>query len=125
MGNLIVQASILATFQKLTTAEVLAGITFRAAKALNLNDRGILKKGMKADFVVFETDKNDNCCENLVEVAGRSIDLLCRELSNYEMQGTYNNLKIKTKKIGLLDISKLEELYYLGYKQAKEFFEIF
>ena len=75
--------------------------------------------------VVFETDKNDNCCENLVEVAGRSIDLLCRELSNYEMQGTYNNLKIKTKKIGLLDISKLEELYYLGYKQAKEFFEIF
>ncbi len=43
--------------------------------------------------VVFETDKNDNCCENLVEVAGRSIDLLCRELSNYEMQGTYNNLK--------------------------------
>ena len=58
-------------------------------------------------------------------MAGRSIDLLCRELSNYEMQGTYNNLKIKTKKIGLLDISKLEELYYLGYKQAKEFFEIF
>ena len=34
-------------------------------------------------------------------------------------------IKIKTKKIGLLDIGKLEELYYLGYKQAKEFFEIF
>jgi imidazolonepropionase-like amidohydrolase len=54
MGNLIAQASILATFQKLTTAEVLAGITFRAAKALNLTDRGILKKGMKADFVVLK-----------------------------------------------------------------------
>ena len=64
MGNLITQASILATFQKLTTAEVLAGITFRAAKALNLNDRGILKKGMKADFVVFETDNFQNILYN-------------------------------------------------------------
>ncbi len=64
MGNLIAQASILATFQKLTTAEVLAGITFRAAKALNLNDRGILKKGMKADFVVYETDNFQNILYN-------------------------------------------------------------
>ena len=64
MGNLITQASILATFQKLTTAEVLAGITFRAAKALNLKDRGILKKGMKADFVVFETDNFQNILYN-------------------------------------------------------------
>ena len=64
MGNLITQASILATFQKLTTAEVLAGITFRAAKALNLTDRGILKKGMKADFVVFETDNFQNILYN-------------------------------------------------------------
>ena len=72
--------------------------------------------------VIFESDKKDNCCDNLIEVAGRSIDLLCRELSNYEMQGSYKILKIKTEKIGLLDISKLENLYYLGYKQAKEFF---
>ena len=64
MGNLITQASILATFQKLSTAEVLAGITFRAAKALNLTDRGILKKGMKADFVVFETDNFQNILYN-------------------------------------------------------------
>lgn len=71
--------------------------------------------------VIFEADKNDNCCDNLIEVAGRSIDLLCRELSNYEMQGSYKILKIKTEKIGLLDISKLENLYYLGYKQAKKF----
>ena len=64
MGNLITQASILATFQKLSTAEVLAGITFRAAKALNLTDRGVLKKGMKADFVVFETDNFQNILYN-------------------------------------------------------------
>lgn len=64
MGNLVTQASILATFQKLTTAEVLAGITFRAAKALNLTDRGILKKGMKADFVVYETNNFQNILYN-------------------------------------------------------------
>ena len=64
MGNLITQASILATYQKLSTAEVFAGITFRAAKALNFTDRGILKKGMKADFVVFETDNFQNILYN-------------------------------------------------------------
>ena len=60
MGNLITQASILATFQKLSTAEVLAGITFRSAFALGLEDRGKLEKGKKADFVTYETDNFQN-----------------------------------------------------------------
>ena len=60
MGDLITQASILATFEKLSSAEVFAGITFRAAKALNLDDRGFLSKGMKADFIVYETDNFQN-----------------------------------------------------------------
>lgn len=60
MGNLITQASILATFQKLSTAEVLAGITFRSAFALGLEDRGKLEKGKKADFVTFKTDNFQN-----------------------------------------------------------------
>lgn len=60
MGNLITQASILATFEKLSTAEVLAGITFRSAFALNLEDRGTLERGKKADFVTFRTDNFQN-----------------------------------------------------------------
>lgn len=60
MGDLLTQASILAAFQKLSTAEVLAGITFRAAKALNLEDRGILSIGKKADFVAFPTTDFQN-----------------------------------------------------------------
>ncbi|KAA0129212.1 imidazolonepropionase [Chryseobacterium sp. SN22] len=60
MGNLITQASILATFEKLTTAEVLAGITFRSAFALGLEDRGRLEAGLKADFVTFKTDNFQN-----------------------------------------------------------------
>ena len=55
MGNLLTQASILATFEKLSMAEVLAAITFRAAKALNLTDRGVIEKGKKADFISFST----------------------------------------------------------------------
>ncbi|SMC32103.1 imidazolonepropionase [Moheibacter sediminis] len=56
MGDLVTQASILATFEKLSMAEILSGITFRAAKALNLSDRGILETGKKADFVSFPTN---------------------------------------------------------------------
>lgn len=53
MGDLVTQASILATFEKLSTAEVLAALTFRAAAALGLEDRGILKAGLLADFNLF------------------------------------------------------------------------
>jgi imidazolonepropionase len=56
MGQLLTSASILATAEKLTNAELLAALTYRAAKALNLSDRGVLTKGMKADFSLFKTD---------------------------------------------------------------------
>ena len=55
MGDLLAQAAILGAFEKLSNAEVLAGITFRAAAALGLEDRGKLEKGMKADFISFAT----------------------------------------------------------------------
>lgn len=56
MGELLTQASILGAFEKLTNAEVLAGITFRAAAALGLPDRGRLGRGMLADITIFRTD---------------------------------------------------------------------
>ena len=52
-GNLISQASILSTFEKLSAAEVWAGLTFRAAQALGLQDRGKLTEGQLADIVAF------------------------------------------------------------------------
>lgn len=55
MGDLLTQATILGAFEKLTNAEVLAGITIRAAAALRLKDRGELKKGKLADFSLFHT----------------------------------------------------------------------
>jgi imidazolonepropionase len=53
MGQLLTQAAILGVFEKLSNAEVLAAITFRAAAALNLQDRGRIEVGKLADFAVF------------------------------------------------------------------------
>ena len=55
MGDLLTQASILATFEKLSTAEVFAGITFRAAAALGLTNKGTIAAGQFADFILFPT----------------------------------------------------------------------
>jgi imidazolonepropionase len=56
MGDLLLQAALLGAAQKLTSAETLAGITVRAAKALNLSDRGTIAKGQVADFIAFPTE---------------------------------------------------------------------
>jgi imidazolonepropionase len=55
MGNLLVQASILGAYEKLSIAETLAGLTFRAAAALGLNDRGKLERDQLADITAFPT----------------------------------------------------------------------
>jgi len=53
MGDLLLQAAVMGAAEKLSTAETLAGLTFRAAKALNLTDRGILQTGMLADMQAY------------------------------------------------------------------------
>jgi imidazolonepropionase len=55
MGDLLMQASILGTFEKLSNAEVLAGITSRATAALGLSDRGSIAVGKLADILLFQT----------------------------------------------------------------------
>ena len=53
MGDLLLQASLFGINQKLSTAEIFAALTFRAAKALNLNDRGVIEKNKIADFQLY------------------------------------------------------------------------
>lgn len=60
MGQLMAQASILATAQKLSNAELFAAITFRAAHALNITNRGRLAVGEQADFITYKTDNYQN-----------------------------------------------------------------
>lgn len=55
-GNLLAQAALLGAFEQLSAAEVFAGLTFRAAQALQLFDRGTLTTGKMADIIAFPTD---------------------------------------------------------------------
>ena len=73
--------------------------------------------------IIFDDAVNQSCDRNLVEVAGRSISLLCKELSNYEMEGADYILRIKSDKVGLLDMKKIDELYRLGYEQTKKYID--
>jgi len=56
MGDLLMQASLLGSTEELSNAEVLAGITCRAANALSLEDRGSLENGKIADMIGFKTN---------------------------------------------------------------------
>jgi imidazolonepropionase len=56
MGDLLVLASIIGIYQKLSSAEIFAALTFRAAAALGLQDRGKLVCGDLADIIAFPCD---------------------------------------------------------------------
>ena len=53
MGDLLMQASVLGAYEKLSISETLASISFRAAKALGLNDKAILKENFIADMQAY------------------------------------------------------------------------
>ena len=56
MGDLLMQAAVISAAEKLTTAETLSAITYRAAHALGLKDRGCLSAGSLADMIAFPAD---------------------------------------------------------------------
>ncbi len=64
MGDLLMQAALLSNFEKLTFAETFAGITFRAASALGMDDRGILSQDKLADMISFPTDDHRDILYN-------------------------------------------------------------
>ena len=55
MGDLLMQAAVLSAAEKLTTAETLAAVTYRAAHALGLDNSGRLAEGLQADMIAFRT----------------------------------------------------------------------
>ena len=80
-------------------------------------------KNMGADkvlSVVFEKSIKEKRCENIIDIFSNSLSILNDELADYEINGTDYLINIKTKKIGLLDMEKIDELYELGYKEAKK-----
>lgn len=75
----------------------------------------------KVISVVFENEVDKNCCSNLIDVAFRSYGLMCKELSKYELDGSDFLIKIRSEKVSLLDMSKIDEFYKLGYESTKDF----
>ncbi|MCI8641322.1 MAG: hypothetical protein HFJ59_05595 [Clostridia bacterium] len=70
--------------------------------------------------VIFESEIDYKCCDNFIDVAVRSFDLMKEELFKYEIEGTDYLIKLKSKKVSLLDMSKIEEFYQLGYNETKK-----
>lgn len=70
--------------------------------------------------VIFKDTFSKVSCKNIIDVASRSINLLSNELTSHELNGTDYVLEIDSKKIGLLDMDKIDELYNLGYNVAKK-----
>ncbi len=88
----------------------------------NLPWKGLKKIGADEVFgISFNTIfKKKDCCQNLIDVAERAMELQSRELSTYEKAGIDKLITINMKKVSLLDSSKMEELYELGYEQTKK-----
>jgi NTE family protein len=59
--------------------------------------------------------------DNMIEIAVRSMSLMERELSNYEISGIDNLITVRTKKVGLLELDAAKYLYKRGYEDTKIF----
>lgn len=75
----------------------------------------------KVFCINFQNEKTGKENKNIIDVISGSIDILRHELSNYEIIGADYLLTIKTKDVSLLDCSKIDCLYELGYKETKKF----
>ena len=83
----------------------------------------ILKKS-NCDYVfsiIFKEVTEKHECNNIFDVISTSFDLICRELTNYELNGADYLFEINLPYVSLLDCSKIDELYILGYRQCKEY----
>lgn len=70
--------------------------------------------------VIFEKNIKEKKCENIIDIISNSFSILNDELADYEIDGTDYLITIKTKKISLLDMDKIDELYNLGYTETKK-----
>lgn len=68
----------------------------------------------------FESENQKKCCNSIIEVAERSLELMSEELYKYEIDKIDFLHTIKLPNTGLLDTSKMDEIYEQGYLQTKE-----
>ena len=70
--------------------------------------------------VTFEQERKIKKEVNMLDCILDSMGILMHELYLYEVEGMDFVLEIKTKPTSLLDMTKITELYNLGYKTARE-----
>ncbi|MDO5557135.1 MAG: patatin-like phospholipase family protein [Clostridia bacterium] len=70
--------------------------------------------------VIFNREITKDSNKNIIDVVTNSISLLSYELSKREKHNFDYIIDIKTEKISLLDVSKIEYLYDLGYYMTKK-----
>ena len=74
-------------------------------------------KILSIDFI---SDSTNKCCGGLIDIFGRSLELINEELTRHELNNIDFLHSIKLEKVSLLDITKIQELFEEGYKQTKE-----
>ena len=77
----------------------------------------------KVISVIFSKKIKNKKEKNIIDVIDGSLDILCHELSIYELNGVDSLINISTEDISLLDVKKIEELYNIGYVITKEYIE--
>ena len=73
----------------------------------------------KTISIIFQNDVQEKENMNIIDIISNSIDILCHELSTYELKDADFLVEIETKNIHLLDKKKIDYLYYLGYIEMK------
>jgi len=68
--------------------------------------------------VVFKNKQKTDCDKNMIAVIDSAKEYLSDELLEYEISGSDNIIEIETSGINLLDYTKVDYLYNLGYQMA-------
>lgn len=68
----------------------------------------------------FKNKKKKRCCNNVIEIAERSFELMCDELNRHEIDEIDFLHNIRLDDVSLLDIEKMDEIFNQGYLQTKE-----
>ncbi len=71
--------------------------------------------------ITFSDRIKKSCNKNIFSVISDSIEILCHELSIYELQGVENRINIEVQNVELLDNKKIDYLYEKGYLSAKKY----
>ena len=76
--------------------------------------------GCEKIFAVnFYSKYKKKCCDNIIDIAQRTLELINEELNRHEINKIDFLHTIELDEVSLLEVEKLEEIYKEGYRQTK------